>query len=481
MTDEMSCAVGSAFTLEEAARALGTSPPAGAADVQISGICIDSRDAHPGMLFVALEGQSEDGHRYVPDALGRGAAAALVARDRSDTGGEAGPLLPVDDPLLALGGLAHWYMKRFFIRSVALTGSTGKTTCKDFLASCLNGPYCTLKTLGNYNTEIGVPLTLFRLAPQHDAAVVELAMRNLGDIRYLAEMVSPEFGILTNVGESHLENLGSIQNIARAKAELFRELPSDGWAVINLDDPWGEWIAERTAADVRYYSRHPRERSVVWVEDLVFDRWVRPSFTLCLPGERRVRVDLPVAGEHHVDNAAAAAAAADLMEVSARDICCGLRGADLTGMRMQWQECGDIFILNDVYNSSPASCRAALDTLQRARVGSRRVAILGDMLELGQSSADRHGEVGRIAANSELDLLLTVGEQARRIGESAVRTGFPSSAQRHYGSRRELIDDLSDAVLAGDAVLVKASRGCELEVVVDALMREYSAGGGGGS
>ncbi len=474
----MHCEVGSRFTLEEAAGALGTSPPVGAAGVEISGVCIDSRDAAPGMLFVALEGEVTDGHHYVEEAFRSGASAALIREGRAPKGGQVGPLLQTADPLTALGALAHWYRSRFSLHSVAITGSMGKTTCKDFIAACLCGRYCTLKTRGNYNTEIGVPLTLFRLGEQHDAVVLELAMRNLGDIEYLTGMASPEVGVLTNISESHLENLGSVDNIARAKAELFRGLPERGWAVINAGDSWGEWVAERTPAHVRYYALEPGEDVDVWVENVRLDRWAHAVFTIRFCGGDKLQVRLPVAGKHHVENALAAAAVAELLGASGEEIANGLENAELTGMRMQWLRSGGIFILNDAYNSSPASCRGALDTLSRSRVGRRRTAILGDMLELGQRTTDAHREVGEIAADSGLDLLLTVGEKSRETGTSAVNSGLSPGAHRHYPTREDLIADLSRRIEPEDAVLVKASRGCELELVVEALARLFPAAEG---
>ncbi len=472
------------FTVADLASVLGTGAlTRGQRATGIYGVRTDSRCVSPGDLFVALEGEKTDGHQYLDAAFSRGAAAALVRAGKVSRRDQI--LLEVPDPFWAVGDVASWYRGRFSLPVIAVTGSVGKTTCKDMMAAVLQQSFEVLKTRGNYNTEIGVPLTLFELRSKHQAAVVELAMRKLGDIEYLASVAGPEAGVLTNVTESHIEYLGSVENIARAKAELFEALSGQGWAVINCDDPWGRWIASRTEARTVFYGMQPGDDLQVWAENISIDGLARARFDLHVRGEPAVRVHLPLAGKHHVANALAAACAGHMMGISSESIRAGLENVELTGMRMQWIQRDRINILDDTYNSSPTSCMAALDTLAECAAAGRKVAILGDMLELGSRSGQWHLEVGRHLAAGDLDVLVTVGELASLMGTGAVDEGFAAGSHRHYPDNDALIADLPEMIADGDLVLVKASRGCRLESCVEALKalfppretREMGSGG----
>ncbi|MFO8060856.1 MAG: UDP-N-acetylmuramoyl-tripeptide--D-alanyl-D-alanine ligase [Bacillota bacterium] len=445
-------------------------------ETAIYGVSTDSRCVARGDLFVALEGERTDGHRYLDAAFSRGAVAALVREGRVPASGWDGILLEVPDPFWAVGEVAAWYRDQFSLQVIGVTGSVGKTTCKDMMAAILREEFAVLKTQGNYNTEIGVPLTLFGLRPEHEVAVLELAMRKQGDIRYLASVAGPGAGVLTRVSESHLEFLGSMESIARTKAELFEALPGDGWAVVNADDPWGRWIASRTRARVVYYGQKRGDDLTARGANVSVDDLGRAAFDLHLGGRATGRVQLPLAGRHHVENALAAACAGYMMGMSPDSIWTALARAELTGMRMQWLDLGRISVLNDAYNSSPTSCAAALDTLRECENPGRKVAILGDMLELGPRAEELHLEVGRRAATAGLDLLLTVGKLSSFVGIGAADEGFPASSRRHYHDNDSLIAQLPQIVRDGDVVLVKGSRGCQLESCVQALQRLFAGG-----
>lgn len=476
------------FTAGQLAGALDPCEIIGDPDVKLTGVACDSREVVPGDLFVALAGQRTDGHEYVRQALDCGAAAAMISTAESGTIGppdEDRALLCVPDPLLSLGEAAKWYASRFSVAVIAVTGSLGKTTCKDLTASVLDTRYRVLRSSGNYNTEIGIPLTLFELTAEHQIAVLEVAMRKPGDLTYLARMLQPEMGVLTNVAESHMEFFGSLAEIAAGKGELFDHLTGEGWAVINGQDSWGRWIASRTDAQVLFYHKKGKQCSgqraaagdapAVTGGNVELDYLSRPEFDLYIDREEPVRVRLPVAGQHHIMNALAAASVGVIKGVPPADIGRALTGASVTGMRTEWILSADdeVIILNDAYNSSPTSCKAALRTLASCCGRRRKVAILGDMLELGQMEKPGHTEVGRFAAEAGIDYLLTVGPRAELIARGAEEAGFPADHRRHLPDVETLLDELDNLVGPKDAVLVKASRGCRLERCVNRLQELF--------
>jgi len=451
--------------------------------VQVTGVAVDSRRVRSGDLFIALSGERTDGHKYLAQARAAGASAAVVRRDKLSeslqqaSDDESGLVfVAVDDPGSALVRLAAWNRCRFQPRVVAVTGSVGKTTCKDMTAAVVGTTYFALKTPGNYNTEIGTPLTLMELDERHEACVLELAARQPGDLSLLADLARPEIGVLTNIRESHLELFSTVDNVARAKGELFQALPSEGWAILNADDPRVGMIAGMTRARLAYYTTEAEGPeggvTAAWAGDIELDELGRPRFSLCRP-DGRCRVALSMPGRHHVHNALAAAAAAYVLGIDLPSTAEGLESTELTAMRTELQEVGPFLLINDAYNSSPTSCRAALDTLTalRVREGSRRVAVLGDMLELGRLSERAHAEIGRYVSRLPCDLLITVGDLARLIAEGGLAGGMAPERVFHYDSNRQLVDDLPSLLEPGDVILIKASRGCRLEEVARAVER----------
>lgn len=450
------------------ARVTGGRILAGRGEVPFGGVSVDSRRIRPGDLFVALPGQRVDGHHYVGEALAGGANGALVREGAAIAGGVQAAdqaLIAVPDTLTALGDLAAAHRCRYNLPVVAVTGSVGKTSTKDMIASVLGRRWLTLATGGNYNNEIGLPLTLLQLGGGHGAAVLEMAMRGPGEIRRLAEIAAPAVGVLTNIGETHLERLGTVENIARAKAELLESLPPDGTAVLNGDDPRVRGVAGRSVAPVVYYGFEPG--AAITGHDLDVDGEGRPRFTIITP-RGRTRVSLPVPGRHNASNALAAAAVGTILGLDLDEIRAGLEGLSLTAMRMEIRHpANGLVILNDAYNASPVSTRAALRVLADLKVESgRRLAVLGNMLELGPYAEAGHREVGEAAAAMEPAALVLVGDLARLAGEAAIAGGLDPDRVHFCPSNARACAVLEDLVRPGDVILVKGSRGMAMEEIV---------------
>ncbi|BDG60760.1 UDP-N-acetylmuramoyl-tripeptide--D-alanyl-D-alanine ligase [Caldinitratiruptor microaerophilus] len=447
----------------------------------VAGFRHDSRQVQPGDCFVALPGARTDGHLHVPAAAAAGAACALVARDVPGVPpGMA--LIRVPDPLLALGSAAARHRQQFPVRVAAVTGSVGKTTTKDLVWAVLSRRYRTLRNPGNLNSEVGLPLAILNgLGPEHGAAVLEMAMRGPGQIAYLASIARPEVGVVTCVAPVHLELLGTIENIARAKAELVQALPADGVAILNGDDPRVAAMAAAHPRRVVYYGKVARGTEFVALEGA--EPAPPPPGGL---GAQRLRVRshagqaqvyLPVPGEHVALDALAALAAGLVMGLSLEEAAEGLSTVDPGEFRMRLVETGGVRILDDTYNASPASVKAALAVLARSGQG-RRTAILGDMFELGALAAAAHREVGQAAA-AAADVLVAVGELARGYAEGAREAGL--AEVHHFVDRQAALAALAGLVQPGDTVLVKGSRGMRMEEFVERLRLLFGGPGPGGS
>ncbi|MDI3316068.1 MAG: UDP-N-acetylmuramoyl-tripeptide--D-alanyl-D-alanine ligase [Bacillota bacterium] len=447
----------------ELARILPGSRLLGDGRAVATGVASDSREVAPGDLFVALPGSRVDGHHFLAAAWEAGATVALVQREPAVVpAGRA--VLRVADTRWALERLAREHRRRWGGRVVAVTGSVGKTSTRDLVAAVLASRFRVLRAERNFNTEVGVPLTLLRLAPEHEVAVLELAMRAPGEIRTLARLAEPETGVVTRIAPVHLEFLGSLEAIARAKGELVEELPASGRAVLSADDPWQAGMAGRSRAPVLWYGGG--ERAQVRYE-AVEARPEGSRFRLRLPDGRSVEAALPFPGEHMVYDATAAAAVGFLMGVEPEAIAEGLARAELTAHRDRWVDAGPWRILDDCYNASPASLEAALAVL--AGAPGRRVAVLGEMLELGPESERYHREAGAKAAASGVSLLIAVGAGPAllALAEAARQAGVPEVVEAEdAGAAAEAA---LNRLRPGDVVLVKGSRALGLERVVEAL------------
>lgn len=458
-----------ATTVENIRRAIGGALVCGHGDLRVAGVSTDSRSIKPGELFFALRGERFDGHDFVGAALARGAVGAVVARVPANVAGAREfCLISVPDPLSALQQWAKTYRAQFDLVAVGVTGSTGKTTTKEMVARVLGLRWQTLATPGNFNNEIGLPLTLCQLGPEHGALVVEMGMRGRGEIAFLCSLAQPNSGVITNVGPAHLERLGSLENIAAAKGELLASLAPGSLAVLNYDDPYCRRLGEKSHCTVRYYGFDPGAQ--------VRAREVRPTpqgyaCTVLFEGEP-VALHLPLWGRHNVANALAALTLGFYLGLAPQAMVQTLAEMRAGGMRLEAipGPRGSL-VLNDAYNANPASTKAALTVLAERRP-ERAVAVLGDMLELGTYAGPAHREVGEMAAALKIDLLVTIGSLAAEAARAAVAAGMPAHRVHVFATKEEALPFLRENLRAGDLVLVKASRALALEHLVAALQGE---------
>lgn len=450
------------------------------------GVFTDSRRPLAQGLFVALRGERYDGHDFVVDSAQGGAAGAVVAEGRGAQVQEqlaalgAGAtffLVEVTATLAALQGLGLGHRRKFGGPVVGVTGSNGKTTTKEMISACLRTQTEVLATHRNYNNEIGLPLTLLGLRPEHGVCVVEMATRGLGQIAQLAAVAEPDVGVVTNVGPVHLETLGSIDSVARAKAELVAALSGEGTAVLNADDPLVAAMAADTRARVITYGVD----NAAGVEARSVRRTGKGSdFSLWVGGAFCTEVHVSLPGMHNVSNALAALATTAACGFDMVLAASALADLPPVPMRLEIASLpGNVTLVNDAYNASPLSMKAALAVLDDLP-GARRVAVLGDMLELGTEHRRLHEQVGQFAAQAALDFLVAIGQGGRLMAQGAHSAGFPGSAAQWYPDAASAAAAVGEWMRPGDCVLVKASRGMRLETVASAIAayaKKMQAGG----
>jgi len=464
------------------------------ANRMIGPVVTDSREVTLGSLFVALTGERTDGHRFLPDVVARGAAAALVSPVKlaalaPDLSAVARPwqlveptqaailatvppdaclLIAVDDPLFALQRVAVYHRRMFTLPVIGITGSVGKTSTKEVVAAVLSQRFRTLKSQRSFNSEVTLPATLLGLTADHQVAVLEMGMWAAGEIRFLASLARPQIGIVTNVGPSHLERLGSIEAIANAKAELPESLPADGWCILNADDPRVKAMATRTAARVLTYGYADQAD----VRLLKVESYGLHGIGLAVEYNGQQHwLRTPLIGRHHAYTALAAIATALVLGLDWEAIAAGLRepGEQLR-LRVVRGRHG-VTIIDDTYNAAPLSTIAALQVL--AETEGRRIAVLGEMLELGAASEEGHQQVGAAAATAA-DLLIAVGRQAQIVADAARRAGMTAEQVKICADNEAAIRLLNQLIQAGDCLLVKGSRGVQMETIVVALTRTES-------
>ncbi len=450
--------------LRDVAAAIGASA-ARLPDAAVADVCTDTRKGCAGAVFFALRGENSDGHLYVGHAERAGALAAVVERP---VRGVWLPLLMVDDTLKALGDLARRIAAGLDMPRVAVTGSVGKTSVRAMTAWALGARYSVCESERNHNNEIGVPMTVFRIGSEHTAAVIEMAMRGMGQIAYLADIVRPTMAIVTNIGMSHIELLGSRERIAEAKAEVLGALPADGVAILPKHDAFFDYLRLRCPCRV-----------------LTFGPEAGADFDATQPqlgddGVTRFAVnghpfEIRSPGVHHAVNTAAACAAASALGISLDQVAERLAEFSPPDMRMVVREApGCVTVLDDTYNAAPDSMLAALASLKQfaARGRRRTVAVLGDMKELGEHSAEAHRRIGSSGEAEGLATLVTVGPEAARIADAAAEraSGLPGRIER-YGDAAKAAEAIAKLVLPGDVVLVKGSRAMEMERIVAAIMQ----------
>jgi len=452
-----------AFSADELARVTGGTLVA-RSERPIRGGAVDSRLVRPGVMFVALPGERTDGHLHLGAAAAAGAAALLVTRPPTDADAYGDvTIVRVADGLRALGAAASAWRTRFRPLVVGITGSIAKTSTKEAVATVLGRRFRTLSSEGNQNNEIGLPLTILELDPGHEAVVLEMGMYVGGEIADLARIARPAIGVVTAVQGVHLSRIGSLDAIEAAKRELVEALPADGVAVLNADDPRVRAMADRTAArSIRYGFADDADVSA---ESVVSAGFEGMRFILRLDGSRRP-VTIPVLGRLAVHNALAAAAVGSAAGMDAGSIVDGLAAGWGAAHRGEVVRAGGVAIVDDAYNASPGSVRAALDLL--AGLPGRRIAVLGEMLELGPAHDTGHHEVGAAAA-AVVDLLLVVGSGAAAIADGAIEAGLDPERVLRAPDRDAASDLLRPRLREGDVVLIKASRGAALEALVSAL------------
>ncbi|MCE5198364.1 MAG: UDP-N-acetylmuramoyl-tripeptide--D-alanyl-D-alanine ligase [Armatimonadota bacterium] len=435
----------------------------GAPDVKITGVSTDTRTLKPGDLFFALTGESSDGHKFLADALAKGASGVVVSRKV-----EARRLaIRVEDTLIALGDLAAYYRSKFNPVVIGVTGSVGKTTTREMIAAVVAQRGPVLKSAGNFNNEIGVPLTLLELAPKHTTAVVEMAMRGPGQIEYLARMAKPSIGVITNIHMSHIELLGSMDAIADAKGELLDHLPSDGAAILNADDAYFDYL--RSRSNVRVVAFGESMQADIRAVSAGLDSKGCCAFHVKTP-RNSFDVRVPVPGEHNIKDALAAIAVGEVLEIPhdfMRDALAGFKPPEKRSNVVPTRR--GVVVIDDTYNASPASVNSALKTLAMME-GGRKIAVLGDMLELGDHALNAHVDTGRAVKEAGLDMLIAVGELGKLIARGAIDAGMPVNLVSEYEDSWQAAREIPAKLRERDVVLVKGSRAMKMERIVEGLI-----------
>jgi len=431
--------------------------------IQLSGISTDSRTLEEGSLFVPLVGENFDGHSYAQMAVEQCGARAIVwARQERPEWLASNPdvaVFPVADTLEAYQALGLYWKKKCQVRCIAVTGSVGKTTTKEFLGHFLSPRFDLHKSRANYNNDIGVPKTLLELQPKHEIVIVEMGMRGRGEIQRLVRASEPEVGIVTAIGTSHLELLGSREEIACAKAELVQGLPSDGRAILPKSDDFFALLCDRSAAGVVSFSSEPGSGADLEPDAILSEDAQSTVFTLEGQSYR-----LPLPGRHHLHDLFAVLATGYSLGLAVGDMLEALPTLGNPEGRAEWIELAGAQFYLDAYNSAPESLRASLGVL--ASCTGRRVAVLGDMLELGSQGLRAHREIGETLGQYGVALALCYGPLCESLAQQAKSTGVDA---HWFAEKEELTEFLSRELREGDSVLVKASRGMALETVVDGI------------
>ncbi|MCC8029623.1 MAG: UDP-N-acetylmuramoyl-tripeptide--D-alanyl-D-alanine ligase [Lachnospiraceae bacterium] len=509
------------MSLQNIARACGGTycGPKELAREEITGVVIDSRQAGGGGLYVAMRGARVDGHTFIPDVFEKGALAVLSEQDLENP---AGPYIRVDSCPQALKDLAEFYRSALTIPVIGIAGSVGKTSTKEMIAAVLEQKYCVLKTEGNFNNEIGLPLTLLRIRPEHEVAVVEMGISDFGEMHRLAKMARPDICVMTNIGQCHLENLIDRDGVLRAKSEMFDFLKPDGVIILNgNDDKLSEIDTVRGIRPIRYFvedqSAERRNEFYFVTADNIQNRGLdgmdavlhfhsetagacsarREDGTTCSDrsgagsansGRREAgttcsdrsetgsassgsgsscSVHEPIPGLHNIYNACAAACVGRALGLRYAEICAGIASARTIAGRTNLIQTGGITIIDDCYNANPVSMKASLDVLSLA--AGRKIAVLGDMGELGEREREMHRGVGAYAAEQGIDIVLCTGELSKDLKDAA----SSGCTAEHFDSCGELLERLLSLIKKGDAVLVKASHSMQFSEITDALARRF--------
>jgi len=450
------------FTVEDVLRATKGKLLKGNVNTAVSGISTDSRTIKAGEFFVALTGEKFDGHDFIDQAVSRDTAGVLVSKDIEETSVET--VIAVTDTLQALGDIARLYRSGFDVSVVGITGSNGKTTTKDLTASVLGQKYSVLRNEGNFNNAIGVPLTLFRLSRTHEVAVIEMGTGAPGEMSRLVEIAQPDVAVVTNIASTHQEFFGSVDAVAIEKGVLVRAASS---AVLNADDSRVANMSHAVNGKVISFGLLDSHVDV-WADKIGQDSDGESEFQLIV-GKESIGVHLPSLGKHNIYNALAAASVGYLFRMDLHEIKEGLESYQGTPMRMQKVVANGITIIDDTYNSNPASLRAAVELLSTIECRGMRIAVVGDMLEMGEHSDELHREAGNFIADFSIQLLVTVGNEAAKMAEAALAAGIAEDSVVICETNSQAIAYLREILAAGDVALIKGSRGMKMEEIVKAL------------
>lgn len=433
-------------------------------------LVIDSRQAGPQDFFIPLAGEHTDGHQFIAKAAQNGAIGCFI----HDTEKASAPVgmfvIAVPDTLKALQLLSAVYRSMFTLPVIGVTGSVGKTTTKDLIAAVLSSHYKTLKTEGNLNNQIGLPLMLSKLDSSIQAAVLEMGMSGLGEIALLATLAQPSIGVITNIGESHLEMLGSREKIAQAKSELLLRLPPEGVAIVNADEPLIVPHLQNLQCQVMTFGFS--SAATIRCSDVI-SSGAEKTIVIEQAGHAPLKLISPLAGKHNIYNLLAAVGVGRWLHLIDEEIESGMKQLQVSAMRLEMIQLPEgYYVINDAYNASPTSMVAALDVLMEKAGAAGKIAILGDMLELGMQEVEGHCHVGRMAAQSNLKALLVIGNRAVWIARAAEDAGMPKECILRCDSHVQAAAQVKAIASKGDYVLLKGSRGMRMEEVLYALRRE---------
>ncbi len=427
---------------------------------EVTGIVTDSRKIVPGNLFVPLKGEKTDGHKYIPQVLEAGALASLSENVLS---GNPGNYILVESALEAMQRIAAFYRNYLGLKVVGITGSVGKTSTKEMIASVLKERYKVHKTAGNFNNHIGLPLTIFGLKKEHEVGVLEMGISDFGEMHTLASMSNPDICVLTNIGLCHLENLKTRDGILKAKTECFQHMRENGRIILNgLDDKLNT-IKEVKGSSPVFYGR---EGDAAYATDMTDLGLLGIRIHLHLYGEVR-EVTIPIPGEHNIYNALAAACVGHELGMDIEEICRGIQSVETIGGRSNLIQVKGMTLIDDCYNANPVSMKASIDVLSKAP--GRKIAVLGDMGELGKEEKELHAQVGTYLSEKNIDYLFCAGELSREMAREA--KGNPRCTVEHFSSKEDLIPALLQEVKEGDTILVKASHFMEYPKIIEALRK----------
>lgn len=433
----------------------------------IRNLCTDTRKLKRGDFFLAIKGDKFDGHNFISVAIKKGASGIIINQNKlrphllfnlpnTDT-----TIISVVDTIISLGDLAKYYRKKFSIPVIAITGSNGKTTTKDMLAHILKFKYEVLKNEGTENNHIGVPLTLLRLTRKHKAAVIEMGMNHLGEIRRLTNIALPTIGIITNIGPSHLQFLKNLETVLQAKCELLENFDRRNLAVLNSDDGLLAQAGNFSAKKVLFGIYNHGDFTASGIN------YKRNSSNFLV--NYKYEIELSVPGEHNVYNALATIAVARELKISYEDIRKALKSFKSLQQRLNIKSLKGIHLIDDCYNSNPLSMRCALQTITSYAANRRKIVVSGDMLELGQFSPKFHKDIGRLIAKLGIDYLITVGSLSKHMSGAALKAGMPKSQVLHFNNKTQAAQELKSIIEPQDVVLIKGSRAIKMEEIISHL------------